>query len=214
MGNQIQLFTNQLFGNVRAIEVNGVMWFVATDVATCLGYTNPQKAVRDHTDIRDRWFNDGVNDSFGPSPAINFTDSMGRQQIQYPVWINESGLYSLIFSSKMPNAIEFKYWVTSQVLPTMRQIGFDRAMEVLQQENAKLRSVNANLYNANSHLGEMSYNKTVSDMENKYLTMYIINNPKLTNDEKVAAFYYDPTVVNEDINMDEEIAKFKAQNNI
>jgi len=116
MDNQIQLFTNELFGNVRSIiDSNGNPWFVGADVASCLGYIDTDQAIRKHVDMEDKIFKDGGVVSTGASfpPPITFIDSMGRRQTQYPVWINESGLYSLIFGSKLPAAKQFKHWVIS-----------------------------------------------------------------------------------------------------
>lgn len=147
----IQQFTNELLGNVRSIVINNEPWFVGKDIATCLGYTDTDQAIRKHVDLEDK-IGGGV-DSTGASYPIVFTDSSGRQQVQYPVWINESGLYSLIFSSKLPAAKEFKHWVTSQVLPTMRKIGFNNSMRILMEENIKLNeaieSYEANSYGSN-----------------------------------------------------------------
>ncbi len=111
-------FHNNEFGNVRIItDNNGEPLFVGKDVATALGYTNPQKAIRDHVDEEDRpqvQYTEiqGVNETFTPSAA--------KTNI---VVINESGLYSLIFASKLPSAKEFKRWVTSEVLPQIRRTG-------------------------------------------------------------------------------------------
>lgn len=104
--NEIKIFENQEFGKVRALEIDGKPYFVGKDVAEALGYANPQKAIRDHTDIEDRT----VNDSF----TVNGTKV---------ILINESGLYSLILSSKLESAKRFKHWVTSEVLPSIRQTG-------------------------------------------------------------------------------------------
>lgn len=96
-------FENQ---QVRTIEIENEPYFVGKDVATILGYSNPQKAVRDHVDEEDKT----LNETF----TVNGTQ---------PVLINESGLYSLILSSKLPNAKKFKRWVTSEVLPAIRKHG-------------------------------------------------------------------------------------------
>lgn len=97
------------------MEVNNEPWFVGKDVAMVLGYSNPQKAIRDHVEDEDK----GVNEMFTPG---------GKQQL--PI-INESGLYSLILSSKLPNAKQFKRWVTSEVLPTIRKHGAYMTPETL-----------------------------------------------------------------------------------
>lgn len=106
MENEIKIFENPDFGKVRTMEINGEPYFVGKDVAEILGYTNPQKAIRDHVNDEDKT----VNESF----TVNGTMAL---------LINESGLYSLILSSKLPKAKEFKRWVTSEVLPTIRKTG-------------------------------------------------------------------------------------------
>lgn len=87
MGNAIEIFKNEEFGEIRTVTIDNEPWFVGKDVAIALGYANPQKAVRDHVDEEDRT----VNDSF----TVNGTTI---------TLINESGLYALIMSSKLPNA--------------------------------------------------------------------------------------------------------------
>ena len=106
--SNLQIFNNGEFGEIRALEINGQAWFIGKDVAEALGYERPTKAVGDHVDSEDV---DGVP----------IQDSIGRYQTT-PI-INESGLYSLIMSSKLPKAKEFKHWVTSEVLPSIRKHG-------------------------------------------------------------------------------------------
>lgn len=115
--NELQIFKNPEFGEIRTVEVNNEPWFVGKDVAMVLGYSNPQKAIRDHVEDEDK----GVNEMFTPG---------GKQQL--PI-INESGLYSLILSSKLPTAKKFKHWVTSEVLPTIRKHGAYMTPETLQE---------------------------------------------------------------------------------
>lgn len=105
----MKIFKNNEFGQVRTLLIDGEPYFVGKDVAEILGYSNSRKALADHVDDEDK--NDGVT----------IRDSIGREQ--KPVLINESGLYSLIFSSKLPTAKQFKRWVTSEVLPTIRKTG-------------------------------------------------------------------------------------------
>ncbi len=97
--NELTIFKNEDFGEVRTVTINDEPYFVGKDVALILGYTNPQKALRDHVDEEDRT----VNDSF----TVNGTAA---------TLINKSGLYSLILSSKLPSAKKFKRWVTSEGL--------------------------------------------------------------------------------------------------
>lgn len=103
------VFHNDEFGDLRTIIIDGKYWFVSKDVALSLGYSNPRKAIIDHVDAEDKI--DGVT----------IRDSMGREQ--NPTLINESGIYSLILSSKLPKAKEFKRWVTNEVLPSIRKHG-------------------------------------------------------------------------------------------
>lgn len=104
------LLTTWSYGNseIRTIKRGDTAWFVGKDVATILGYERPTKAIADHVDRDDK-------------DEIPIQDSIGRQQ-NTPI-INESGLYSLIFGSKLPTAKEFTHWVTSEVLPTIRKTG-------------------------------------------------------------------------------------------
>ena len=104
--NELKVFNHSEFGTLRGVEIDGESWLVGKDVAERLGYSNPQKAIRDHVDDEDK----AVNESF----TVNGT--MG-------VLINESGLYSLVLGSKLPNAKKFKRWVTSEVLPAIRKHG-------------------------------------------------------------------------------------------
>ena len=105
----LQIFNSEEFGQIRTMAINGEPWFVGKDVADILGYSNSRKALLDHVDNEDKY--DGVT----------IRDAIGRGQ--NTVVINESGLYSLILLSKMPNAKKFKRWVTSEVLPSIRGNG-------------------------------------------------------------------------------------------
>ena len=104
--NELQIFNSEEFGEIRTVNINGEPWLAGKDVAVALGYTNPQKAIRDHVLNEDRT----VNESF----TVNGTKV---------ILINESGLYALIFGSKLGSAQRFKRWVTNEVLPTIRKTG-------------------------------------------------------------------------------------------
>jgi prophage antirepressor-like protein len=107
--NQLEIFKNREFGEIRTVVINAEPWFVGKDIAEVLGYSNSRKAILDHVDDEDKI--DGVT----------IRDSIGRDQAA--VVINESGLYALIFGSKMASAKRFKHWVTSEVLPQIRKNG-------------------------------------------------------------------------------------------
>ena len=102
------------FGNLRTLTIEGEPWFVGKDVAEALGYNDTVNALKKHVLKEDK-----IMGCQNTTPSI--TDSLGRTQ--YPVWINESGLYSLILGSKLEKAKEFKHWVTAEVLPTIRKTG-------------------------------------------------------------------------------------------
>ena len=108
MNTQIQTFTNEMFGKIRTCQVDNQIMFVGIDVAKALGYSNTRDALRKHVDTEDK-------------DDVAIRDAIGRNQKN--ILINESGLYSLILSSKLPQAKAFKRWVTSEVLPQIRQTG-------------------------------------------------------------------------------------------
>lgn len=105
--NELQVFNNPEFGEVRTVQIDGEPWFVGKDIADVLGYKDSSDAMKRHVDAEDKL-------------TRCFTDS-GQNRQMYVV--NESGLYSLIFSSKLPKTKEFKHWVTSEVLPALRKTG-------------------------------------------------------------------------------------------
>ena len=104
---ELMIFNSPEFGQIRSVEIDGEPWLVGKDVAVALGYSNPRKALIDHVDEEDK----GVTKCDTPG---------GTQEMTI---INESGLYSLILSSKLPGAKKFKRWVTSEVLPSIRKTG-------------------------------------------------------------------------------------------
>lgn len=113
--SELQVFQNAEFGSVRTTTVNGEVMFVAKDIATILGYSNPRDAINKHVDDEDK--------------GVAKCDTLGG--VQYLNIINESGLYSLILSSKMPNARKFKRWVTAEVLPAIRRHGMYATEELI-----------------------------------------------------------------------------------
>jgi anti-repressor protein len=105
--NDLKIFENKEFGKIRTVIENGEPWFIGKEVADILEYANTAKAIRDHVDEEDK-----------------LTERIVRSgQNREVIFINESGLYSLILSSKLPNAKKFKKWVTSEVLPSIRKNG-------------------------------------------------------------------------------------------
>ncbi len=109
MKTEIQIFTSEVFGEIRTCQVNNQIMFVGKDVALALGYAKPENAIATHVDVDDK-----------TTTLIQGTGSNYKSKV---VIINESGLYALILSSKLPQAKAFKHWVTSEVLPQIRRTG-------------------------------------------------------------------------------------------
>lgn len=113
--NNLQIFNNEKFGSIRTVEVNNEAYFVGKDVADILGYSNPSKAISMHVDEEDKEF---VMMNIANSQNGNLSIGQTKTAV-----INESGLYSLILSSKLPTAKEFKRWITHEVIPAIRKTG-------------------------------------------------------------------------------------------
>ena len=184
----IQVFSNAKFGTVRGTMIDGEPWFVGKDVALGLMYTNPQKAVRDHVAEEDRT----VNESF----TVNGTAA---------TLINESGVYALIFGSKMDKAKEYKHWVTSEVLPAIRKTGgyvhnsevfiqnylpfaddttkqlFRLTLDVVDKQNKQIADQQKEIAEKSSVIEEMTPKATYYDL--------VINSPDLTATTIIAKDY-------------------------
>lgn len=132
--NEITLFSNPEFGEIRTVDVNGDTWFVGRDIAAALGYSATRNAIFAHVDDEDK--------------LTHRISASG--QMRDVILINESGVYALIFSSKLEKAKQFKRWVTSEVLPAIRKHGAyvhaqtDQTAVDIQLLNA--RTMNANVY--------------------------------------------------------------------
>lgn len=125
---ELQIFKNEQFGQVRMVEIEGQPWLVGKDVAEILGYAKPLDAISRHVDEDD-------------SVKYGLTDNLGRTQ--NTIIINESGLYSLILSSKLPQAKEFKRWVTSEVLPSIRKHGMYATDQLLNDPDLAIAAFQA-----------------------------------------------------------------------
>lgn len=150
--NELQIYKNAELGSVRAVAIGGEVYFVGKDVAEILGYANPSKALSDHVDDEDKLNNESLS-------------SLGQRG----GWlINESGLYSLILSSKLPSARKFKRWVTSEVLPSVHRHGMYAtddlianpdlaiaAFTALKQERERTRQLSETIAVQNQQIAEM-----------------------------------------------------------
>ena len=170
--SNLQIFNNPEFGQIRTIEKEGEPWFVGKDVASALGYEKPTDAVRKHVYDEDR----GISKMETPSGVQDMTI------------INESGLYSLILSSKLPTAQKFKRWVTSEVLPTLRKTGSYslKPMTDYQQMMAETRRRNARVQSARilTQLAKQYHGTTYEQILNAHATKeltgeYLLPLPRL-----------------------------------
>lgn len=167
-------FSNNEFGDIRTVEINGEPWFIGKDVAEALGYSNTRKALIDHIDSDDK--------------GVTKCDTLrGKQDMTI---INESGLYSLILLSKLPNSKKFKKWVTSEVLPQIRKTG-----------------------------GYIPVNENMSDSEIMARALVVAqktieNKDKLIEDMKPKAIFADAVVTSHSSILVGELAKLLKQNGI
>jgi prophage antirepressor-like protein len=143
--NDLQIFENPEFGSVRTVEIDGTPWLVGKDVATALGYAKPTDAIRKHVDPEDK----GISKTETPS---------GEQEM---LIINESGLYSLILSSKMPKAKAFKRWVTSEVLPAIHKTGAYESFQA-KQHIEQLEATNTRLNTAIAAVNDAKKNLAIA----------------------------------------------------
>lgn len=150
--NEIKIFENTEFGSVRTIAIDGEPYFVGKDVAVILGYSNPRDALAKHVDDEDK--------------GVAKCDTLGG--IQDLTVINESGLYSLILSSKMPNAKKFKHWVTSEVLPSIRRTGSYQAPQsnTDKSKSLEVKEMNARVRMSNQYLKLASVNTLSEQYKN------------------------------------------------
>lgn len=157
--NELQVFNNEEFGQVRTLTINNEAWFVGKDVAGALGYSNTRDALSKHIDDEDK----GVAKCDTPSGMQNM------------VIINESGLYSLILSSKLESAKKFKHWVTSEVLPSIRKHGAYMTPETLE---AAILNPDTMIQLCNALKDEQDKNKTLQTTNSKLSVEVQIMQPK------------------------------------
>ena len=150
--NDLQIFSNPEFGQVRTVEIDGQPWLVGKDVAVSLGYKNPRDALDRHVDDEDK------------NTVVNPDGNRGNPNM---VIINESGLYSLILSSKMPKAKAFKHWVTGEVLPAIRKNGVYESVKA-QQHIEQLEATNAQLNAAIAAVNDAKKNLAVARRNHDY----------------------------------------------
>lgn len=162
--NELQVYANPEFGQVRSLSIDGEPWFVGKDVATILGYENTARAIRNHVDDEDK----GETELVTPG---------GRQKMTI---INESGLYSLILSSKLSSAKQFKRWITSEVLPSIRKHGgYLAGQKVLSPEElmaAALRVANQTLAEREARISALTVDNQIMKPKADYFDTLVDRN--------------------------------------
>lgn len=170
--NELQVFKNEDFGEIRSLIVDNEPWFVGKDVANILGYSNTRKAINDHVDEEDK--------------GVTKCDTLGGKQDL--IVINESGLYSLILSSKLATAKKFKRWVTSEVLPAIRKTGQYQvpndpmtALKLMFEAQTQTKKTVAN---HDYRITELEENKLLTPGEYNYLNHQVRNRIKTIKEVK------------------------------
>lgn len=175
MDNQMQIFTNKEFGQVRTVIKNQEVWFIGKDVASALGYKNTKDALINHVDTEDKTIikrsEIATIENYLPKTAfsVNFVD--GNIPNRGLTIINESGLYSLVLSSKLPTAKEFKRWVTKEILPSIRKNGyysFNQNRTTDKQDEADLLNARARVAELWLKLGDRTEIKEYKQITDSY----------------------------------------------
>ena len=167
--NEMQIFSNSEFGEIRTVTIDGEPWFVGVDIAKALGYKKPTGAVTTNVDE-------------GDSLREGISDANGHRQTA--IVINESGMYSLIFGSKLESAKRFKKWVTSEVLPSIRKTGSfnlptttEGQIKLLAQGNVELNKrvdeVKENVENIRADLENLKYDLPILPIEADRITVAV-----------------------------------------
>lgn len=179
MNNQLQIFKNNEFGQVRGILINNEPYFVGKDVAEVLGYANSKDAIQKHVDDEDKQIIQRSQFTTLEIPNRGLTI------------INESGLYSLILSSKLPNAKKFKRWVTSEVLPQIRKTGSYNSNGIIKQLIEQLNNTNSRL----QELESIVYKKQRQSIANRkhYLKL---NEPLETRLDRITSDMINQIIAN------------------
>jgi len=171
--SEIQVFNNPEFGEIRTMELNGEPYFVGKEVAAILGYTNPRKAIADHVDAEDK--------------GVTKCDTLGGTQDM--TIINESGLYSLVLSSKLPGVKRFKRWVTSEVLPSIRRNGgYIEGQETMSAEELMAKALvvaQQTLAAREARISQLTVQKTIMQPKAEYFDQLVERNT-LTNFRETA----------------------------
>lgn len=166
--NDLQIFSNEEFGSIRTVTIDNELWFVGKDVAAILGYAKPENAVASHIDTEDK--------------TSTLIQGNGTNYKSKAIIINESGLYSLILSSKMPNTKRFKHWVTSEILPSIRKHGAYMTEQTLEQA---LTSPDFLIQLATKLKDEQEKNKALTEANNRMRPKEIFADAVMTSEHSI-----------------------------
>lgn len=182
MSNELKVFENEEFGKVRTVEIDGEVWFLGSDVAMALQYSDKNKAVTMHVDSEDKKTlfykaHDILSDALWDK-INDFSDK---------VMINESGVYSMVFSSKLPSAKKFKHWVTSEILPSIRKTGSYSLPQISYAESLRMLADKIE--------------------ENERLKLEVVEMSDKISELQPKATYYDEILASKDTVLTTQIAK-------
>lgn len=166
--NNLKIFNSEEFGSIRTVTIDNELWFVGKDVAAILGYAKPENAVASHIDTEDK--------------TSTLIQGNGTNYKSKAIIINESGLYSLILSSKMPNAKRFKHWVTSEILPSIRKHGAYMTEQTLEQA---LTSPDFLIQLATKLKDEQEKNKALTEANNRMRPKEIFADAVMTSEHSI-----------------------------
>jgi prophage antirepressor-like protein len=154
--NELQIFNSPEFGQVRTVQLNNETYFVGKDVAEALGFTNPRDAIKTHV--------------FDEDKGVEVIDTLGGKQTM--VVINESGLYALVFGSRLESAKRFKHWVTSEVLPSIRKTGIYQPsmLELAETQLKAIREVHSEVTAVNEDLQNFKQDMPILGIEESRIT--------------------------------------------
>lgn len=180
--NELQIFKSPEFGQVRMIIINDEVWFLGKDVAEALKYSNTNKAIKDHVDEEDKQFFRG-NEMLG----LKSTNNYGA------IFINESGLFSLALSSKLPKAKEFKRWITKEVIPSIRKYGGYIAkplnqLDILEQSIKLMKEQQKRIEEHSNRLAKVENNiQQIKELEQMNASNFRLHFGAITR--KIAQYY-------------------------
>lgn len=219
--NNIQIFINNLFGELRVAELNGEVYFCLSDACRSLEFTNLESAANDFLDVIKRRNSSTTTFCYIPTTITHmavFRDGNSKEVTQTVnmIYVNEAALFLLIFRSRKEKAVQFQDWVMGYVLPSIRKIGIQKTEELfnneinrLKQQNIELQNENNYLINSNKIAGEIAMSNCSKNLDNLIMQYNLLTSNAISNQEKFRILTEDPTEFNIGINLEEYVNSYK-----